>query len=610
MPHCSNNPETTAPPSWAGRSAITLWHLLLAAGIVSLGLLFFQSINGGPFRAEVALDPNDIRETEGHGHRWRMPNRDHSLAMKRHPFRRAQMFEDGAPIGPSLTGRPGVTDLGRGRFYVTERGNLWFSTSDNSLPQTNGRRYTVRIAREPGAWHFAGAAVLVFAGLAGCLLSPRRDGAPPLKPCLHGWSHDRIPRVCPERRPLVVAIIATLLVASRIPHILANASFWSEDGSVFFAAAWQGEHNVLAPYAGYLHGAPRLVASMLSVFPLEWQPLLYLLSCLAVFFLVAFYIATAALPGGLAWILPLAMAAAPHQGEVFQGICLLHYIFTPALVAAALAPGRTAARSWSDAAIIAAAGISGPQILLLLPLFWCGWFINKRPGPPWAALLATAMAALQLSALLGFAAHQRSLARMLEPTQMFDALVNGLAAPMFCGDQLARWFPVSTGVVGVTLVLAVAGLALANRRTRSAALFLGFAAGIMAAASLASPTGGITTFHIYGPGQRYWYVPAVVILSLAVMIARASNRWWMWLPVALLLLSSVANWQWERTSSDLVWRPQALDLLENGSAVVHWRPAWSMQLEQDPRRAKMLYPPPNPADPENINTGAPPVDSE
>lgn len=563
---------------------------LAAAGVISLGLVVFQTIHGGPFRKEVVIEASEIMESDGHGHRWRMPNRNHPLAMERHSFRRAVVYEDGARLGAVRTGRRQVWELGMGRYTVTNGGNLWFSTSDNSDPAENGRRYAVKISREPPTWLWWMAWTCLLLGAAGWMLTAKIQGRRAIVFQRLAGLGEMLPRTLSCRSALIVAVVAVCLVVTRMPHVLANASFWSEDANVFFAAAWEGGLRLFDPYAGYIHALPRLVAYCASFFPLEWQAALYLLAVLFVFFLICWYVASSTLPACLPWILPLSMAAAPHQGEVFQGICLLHYLLVPGLLVAALVPGSTPWRRLADGTIVAASGLSGPQILLLFPLFWATWWLGRRRGFPWLAVLATAFAACQLWALLGFAAHQRAAAAALSPEEMADAVVAGLLAPLFTGQQLALWFPVAAGVVGVVLGIVLASVVLVDRRTRLAALFLGFAAGAIGAAAMLSPTGGLNTFHVFAAGQRYWYVPAVVLTCFALMVACHYRRWWLWLPVAMICISSLANWQWPQISADLVWRDQVKTLRDEGEVVARWRPEWEMRIFLDPPGTEMIFP--------------------
>ncbi|MCA6113770.1 hypothetical protein J6524_02330 [Bradyrhizobium sp. WSM 1738] len=54
-----------------------------------------------------------------------------------------QLYEDQAPVGPGHSTFEAISKTGLGHFaYWTERG-IFFSTSDNSDPNHNGRRYWV-----------------------------------------------------------------------------------------------------------------------------------------------------------------------------------------------------------------------------------------------------------------------------------------------------------------------------------------------------------------------------------------------------------------------------------------------------------------------------------
>lgn len=56
------------------------------------------------------------------------------------------LFEDGRPLGPAHAPHDEMRALGGGRFSHWGA-HLYFTTSDNSDPLSNGRRYTVREMR-------------------------------------------------------------------------------------------------------------------------------------------------------------------------------------------------------------------------------------------------------------------------------------------------------------------------------------------------------------------------------------------------------------------------------------------------------------------------------
>ena len=57
------------------------------------------------------------------------------------------LLEDGKPLGPAHSIHDGIRGLGCGRFSHWGP-NLWFSTSDNSDPLTNGRRYSIAVLNQ------------------------------------------------------------------------------------------------------------------------------------------------------------------------------------------------------------------------------------------------------------------------------------------------------------------------------------------------------------------------------------------------------------------------------------------------------------------------------
>ena len=65
------------------------------------------------------------------------------------------------------------------------------------------------------------------------------------------------------------------MIARRL-DLLANAMFWAQDGSVYFANAYNDGWlaPLFRPYGGYLQLVPRLVADIATLPPLRFAPLL------------------------------------------------------------------------------------------------------------------------------------------------------------------------------------------------------------------------------------------------------------------------------------------------------------------------------------------------
>jgi hypothetical protein len=81
--------------------------------------------------------------------------------------------------------------------------------------------------------------------------------------------------------PVPVPLLAVVLLlfassALRFRGIFLDPSFWAEDGTIFFRNSVEnGPSAILAPVYGSYYTLTRLVAFLISCFPMYWAPLLY-----------------------------------------------------------------------------------------------------------------------------------------------------------------------------------------------------------------------------------------------------------------------------------------------------------------------------------------------
>jgi hypothetical protein len=76
--------------------------------------------------------------------------------------------------------------------------------------------------------------------------------------------------------PVLAFFVAAGLVVSRRPDAILHAQFWAEDGTVWFADAYnQGWFaSLFRTQAGYFQTLPRLAAALSLLVPLSWAPLI------------------------------------------------------------------------------------------------------------------------------------------------------------------------------------------------------------------------------------------------------------------------------------------------------------------------------------------------
>ena len=85
----------------------------------------FQSAEGGLWLANLPLDMHPLTDTNGHTERSRL-----------------RLFEDAREVGPGHSLHDSIISQGKGR-YSFWKDTLYFSTSDGSDPNVNGRLYRV-----------------------------------------------------------------------------------------------------------------------------------------------------------------------------------------------------------------------------------------------------------------------------------------------------------------------------------------------------------------------------------------------------------------------------------------------------------------------------------
>jgi hypothetical protein len=119
--------------------AVGVW-LILTKRIPSPG---FVRICRALARPPYAGTLSDFRHECGHCFLAPLPE---GLLSDQEGASSLRLYEDGNEIGPARAAHVDIRAAGGGRFSHWGR-ELYFSTSDNSDPRTNGRAYTVREKR-------------------------------------------------------------------------------------------------------------------------------------------------------------------------------------------------------------------------------------------------------------------------------------------------------------------------------------------------------------------------------------------------------------------------------------------------------------------------------
>ena len=336
--------------------------------------------------------------------------------------------------------------------------------------------------------------------------------------------------------PVCATIFACLLL-SRDPAILADAQFWAEDGTVWFAQAHSlGLAALLRPESTYLQTVARLVAWAAVKLPLRWSPTAYAAAAFAIQLLVPLF-----------FVSDRCAALWPKRAERFAFGCLLmvlpnttevyvnltnsqwHLALLAFLILQA-APAASIGGFWFDSLALALSAFSGPFSILLLPSAAIALWGTPTRAQLVRTVLLGAGALVQL-AVIAAAGHGRSSAPL-------GASLAGLV--QIIADQVvyAGLFGISTlGAVAhrqvwssglvpaafclLALVMAAIACRRAGRPMVQACLF----AGLVMAAALRHPQISATdpqwpALMRPNSGGRYFFIPLAVWLAVCASLLR------------------------------------------------------------------------------------------
>lgn len=314
------------------------------------------------------------------------------------------------------------------------------------------------------------------------------------------------------------ALAATALLMLRKPWALTTPQLWAEDGPIHLADvdSW-GAHACLVPYRGYLHLLPRLIAWLASrIADVAYAPAIYntcaLLVAAALFVRVASPRLT--LPGK-PWLI-LAFVLAAHTGEVWLNITNLHWLTAFFLLLQTLIDRPTTAwQRVGDLALLVVVGLTGPFVIVFLPLFAWRWWRERNGDTRAMLLLAIACAAVQIYFL-----ETTGLKAPGQPWRL-DLLL------AIIGSRLAVWplfgsaiaeslsWP-ALGAIGLMFIVALLAWALRrdSRRPLRAPIVVAFLA--IATVCIARVRPDTWAYPDLVNGDSYFYIARVLLLWLLI----------------------------------------------------------------------------------------------
>lgn len=361
---------------------------------------------------------------------------------------------------------------------------------------------------------------------------------------LHGWRSVAFHST--------VFLLSCAIVIARRPDAVLHAQFYAEDGSIWFADAYNyGWWRVLfSPYEGYLHVVPRAAGAIAVLFPIACAPLIENLIAIAIQAIpVNVLVSSRSKPWGsfrFRALLASVYLFLPNTREMFATVTESQWFLAliALLLLVALPPRSRAARAF-DIVTFALCGLTGPFCIALFPIALLLLSNNRQDF--WRRSMATVL-------FLGCIAQTLSL--LLHPSGRHHPILGAtpewfvriLSGQIYLGTllggnglslQLSVSMLASIAVVG-TMILVLCALF-----THAAMRSLLFLSCLLLIAALVSPitfpTPDTTAWKMLAgsPGARYWFFPSLAFAWSIVYAACSSARVYRVATICLLVIMSV-----------------------------------------------------------------------
>jgi hypothetical protein len=361
---------------------------------------------------------------------------------------------------------------------------------------------------------------------------------------------------------------ATVLQLSRQPGVPSLDTIWAEDGQLFLSAALQEPTgSILDPAGGYLHLAPRLLATFAATLPLESAALVFSVGSALLVSLLSLYVfvasrslivspwARAVLAGSMV-VLPAALFE-----SVANAANLQYYFLFAAFWALLHRPSGWPAAA-AGGAVAAVAAMSTTISIVLSPL--AVWSVVRGPGTKERTIAIAFVAGLLAQTFTVFRAVVLDVDPSLgaqyplrwgasTPSNLAGLFGIRVVAALLLGDRwvdegwsaLGWWLAAATGVgLGALFVMGVRSATRGLRLWIAIALVLSLASFalpvLVRGTAHLLPTSNVYTFA----GNRYvlapmWFLLTAVVLSLGAN--QAFFKWIRWVALAVGLVLATVN---------------------------------------------------------------------
>ena len=348
----------------------------------------------------------------------------------------------------------------------------------------------------------------------------------------------------------VTLLVCALILVVRRPAQIRNPQFWAEDGVYYRQAYTLGTRALFEPFGGYLHTVQRIVTAVSQWFDPAWAPAIFTGAA----FLLTLYVAARtqsprfSLNPHVGYA--LAVVLVPDTFEVLLFLTNILRVTAAGLLLVLIS--RDALRWWQkahDAAAVVLFGLTGPYSVLFAPLFvWRAWQRRTRASLVLAVLMIVCastqgvLIGLQQMGKLADEGPAAMGAGDVVPLKILAVPGMRIAGSLLVGSRVPLDYPLPVEIaLGIGVLVAVSLLALRKGPTRTERMWLAITFLFLLASTLYRCRFVLPDLCHVVYGNRYFYLPQLIVLWLLTDLALERRRWLSRSVGVLLLWMLVAN---------------------------------------------------------------------
>jgi hypothetical protein len=394
-------------------------------------------------------------------------------------------------------------------------------------------------------------------------------------------------------------LIALLILFSRRPDAILNAQFYAEDGTFWYADAYNHSwHCLFMAEAGYFHTVPRLIALFSLLFPFVLAPLV--MNLFALFFQIlpiSLFLSSRfhSVPFAIRVFGSFLYLAVPNSFEIHANATNIqwHLALIACMVTLAGSP-RSIAWKVFDFSVLVLASVDSPLGIPLIALAAAIWWMRKEAHAKYQIFSLVPGTLIEIIVLLfsqtrRVASNGANLTRLASILggQVFMSSILGVRTLMsfhFGHVRFLLFAEICAAFVGLTII--VYALWFAPRELK---LFILFSAGVLAMAlyhplaTMEPAPGQWELLRIPGYCNRYYFIPMLAFFACLIWLVtrpRSTAKFPRYAALVILVLSPIGilrDWRYKPYANfDF---PKYADMFERAAPgtkiVIPTNPIWT-----------------------------------